>query len=256
MIEDKELSLNHSICLELLDKFLDVCNKHNIKYYMAFGSCLGAVRHKGFIPWDINIDVLMSFDDFAKLDRAMKNENLGDCVWCCPEGSARMFPLLMRKDSWEYDSKPNIDVSIYVNAPNGKLARYFARKKLYLNIKMFKLKNTNVKRSFPFNLFKVFASFFSNNHYLKVVYRMANKWKDHNSTQLMVLLPSVKDDREHLDKCWIGKEDNYLLFEGRKVRVIENTNEYLTMRYGNYMEPKVWEDKGKYKHVVSRPTQK
>lgn len=256
MIEEKELQLNHTICLELLDKFLEICNRYSINYYMAFGSCLGAVRHKGFIPWDINIDVLMLFEDFLKLDKAMKKENLGNYVWCCPEGSARMFPLLMRKDSWEFDSKPNIDVSIYANAPNGKIARFFSRKKLYFNIKMYKLKNTNIKRSFPYNLLKKLASLFSNRHYLNVVYKMAQKWKDRNSSQLMVLLPSVKDDREHLEKRWIGDNNHYLTFEGRRVKVIENTHDYLTMRYGNYMKPKVWEDKGKYKHIASKPTQK
>ena len=54
-----ELKSNHEICLELLDKFLEIAEKHKIEYYMAFGSCLGAVRHQGFIPWDINIDILL-----------------------------------------------------------------------------------------------------------------------------------------------------------------------------------------------------
>lgn len=252
MLNNKELHINHEICLQLLDKMINICNKNDIKYYLAFGSCLGAVRHKGFIPWDINIDILMTLENFIKLDAVMQKEDLRNMKWCCPEGSARMFPLLMRNDSMEYDSKPNIDISIYANAPKNKIKRYFVRKKLYFNIKMFKLKNTNIKRRFPFNILKAISSLFSNKHYTKTVLKMANKWKNKDTDQLMVLLPSVRDDREHIQKDWIGEKDRFLEFEGRSVRVLENTNDYLTMRYGNYMEPKVWEDKGEYKHVVKK----
>ena len=45
--------------LYLLDKFVSVCEEHGLQYYLAGGSVLGAVCHKGFIPWDDDIDVHM-----------------------------------------------------------------------------------------------------------------------------------------------------------------------------------------------------
>lgn len=250
MLDEKSIRLNHEICLELLDKFIAVCDKNTITYYFAFGSCLGAVRHNGFIPWDINIDVLMTIEEFKKLDAAMKKENLGNMKWCCPEGSARIFPLLMRDDSWDYDTKPNIDIAVYANAPENRLIRTIVIKLAYFNVKMFKLKNTKVKRIFPYNILKFISSMFPNSMYKGFVGRLAALWKNRNASYRMVLLPSVWENRELMKVEWFGKEPHYGCFEGRKVRMIENTHAYLTLRYGDYMKPKVWADKGEYKHAV------
>lgn len=52
--------------LDLLYVFQQFCSEHNLKWYMAYGSLIGAVRHKGFIPWDNDIDVMMPREDFDK----------------------------------------------------------------------------------------------------------------------------------------------------------------------------------------------
>lgn len=53
--------------LDLLYELDRVCRKHNLKYCLIFGSLLGYIRHKGFIPWDDDLDVLMSRMDYEKL---------------------------------------------------------------------------------------------------------------------------------------------------------------------------------------------
>jgi len=52
--------------LEQLRDITAVCKKHNISYNMMCGSLLGAVRHKGFIPWDDDVDLLMTREEFQK----------------------------------------------------------------------------------------------------------------------------------------------------------------------------------------------
>ena len=60
--------------LDLLCKFDSVCRKYGIKYHVAYGTMLGAVRHKGFIPWDDDLDVWLLRDDFEKLQTVAKEE--------------------------------------------------------------------------------------------------------------------------------------------------------------------------------------
>lgn len=52
---------------EILDVIHQVCTEHGLRYSLAYGSLIGAVRHKGFIPWDDDIDIMMPREDYEKL---------------------------------------------------------------------------------------------------------------------------------------------------------------------------------------------
>lgn len=60
--------------LQLLLKFDELCKKHDLQYSLCGGTLLGAIRHKGFIPWDDDIDVMMPRDDFEKLLKLEKTQ--------------------------------------------------------------------------------------------------------------------------------------------------------------------------------------
>lgn len=64
-----ELQEIWQVQLELLDVFQAFCAKHELQYFMGFGTLLGAVRHHGFVPWDDDIDILMLRPDFERLKR-------------------------------------------------------------------------------------------------------------------------------------------------------------------------------------------
>ena len=71
MIE--EVKAKQQILLGILDEFLLVCKKLQLNYCFGGGSLIGVLRHKGFIPWDDDIDIFMPRDDYEKLWKEWKS---------------------------------------------------------------------------------------------------------------------------------------------------------------------------------------
>ena len=62
--------------LNMLEDFHKICIEYNLSYYVIGGTALGAIRHKGFIPWDDDIDVGMPRDDYERLKNLSKTLSL------------------------------------------------------------------------------------------------------------------------------------------------------------------------------------
>lgn len=63
--------------LDILAFFHDFCQKHNLRYYVCGGTLLGAVRHKGFIPWDDDVDVMLPRSDYERFLRIFPQADTG-----------------------------------------------------------------------------------------------------------------------------------------------------------------------------------
>ena len=78
--------------IEVIEEIRKVCQRHNIKWFADYGTLLGAIRHKGFIPWDDDIDIGMKRDDLQNFIKYGKDE--------LPEG----YKILCMDLEPEYDS--------------------------------------------------------------------------------------------------------------------------------------------------------
>lgn len=103
---DNSLLRKHQLkMLEILSFVDDFCKQNNINYWLSSGTCLGAVRHHGFIPWDDDVDIEMMREDYDKFVKLFKETDQfalqtykNDKFYYTP------FAKVREKDSVIYDS--------------------------------------------------------------------------------------------------------------------------------------------------------
>lgn len=93
----RALQLKELECLKEIDR---LCRKHKIEYFLSWGSAIGAIRHKGFIPWDDDIDVSMKMDDYLRFKEV-----------CAQELDAKYFYQDWESDPYYYSSWAKIRIN-------------------------------------------------------------------------------------------------------------------------------------------------
>ena len=133
-----DLEEQKKIELEILDVVDKFCREHDIKYGLCYGSLIGAVRHKGFIPWDDDIDIAMLRPDY---DKFMELFNKFNTRYQCKSAEldknfTRPFMRVSDTNTLLYDTKRkffiSIDIFCWDNAPDDdKALEEMFRRKLF-----------------------------------------------------------------------------------------------------------------------------
>ena len=88
--------------LKVLVAFAEICDKHDIKWWLCSGTLLGAARHKGFIPWDDDMDVTMFKEDYMKLEKVLiemeSDEYFYQCIKTDPDHVNTFGKFRKKKD--------------------------------------------------------------------------------------------------------------------------------------------------------------
>ena len=155
--ENHILEKLHRIELMILNDFMDLCDKNNIDYFAISGSAIGTLRHKGFIPWDDDIDIAMLRDDYERFVKLMDEDSEYSAkyeLWG-PDREKKYYnfqPTLVLKDTlfvnrcaWAAGYKPGIlmDIFIYDKIPEDRnKAEKIIKKCKYLEI-LYNVRNVN-----------------------------------------------------------------------------------------------------------------
>jgi len=249
LLTDEELKKLQKIELELLVEFDRICRKYDIEYYLAGGTLLGAVRHKGFIPWDDDIDIVMTRNNYNKFIKYQKKElNSKKYYLDCNEVNEEnrtLYAKLKRKNSSYVDiysgedrknQKIWIDIFPLDNITDNKFIQkiYYFRVYALKLIAMYKYNyiKDNDKKGLLF-LIKFFSIFFNKKRVYKKVRNLTQKYNN-KKTNSYASFAGVYLGKEIFPKDYF-KETIELYFENKKYPAPSKYDEYLTYVYGDYM---------------------
>ena len=112
-LSKENLRQAQKVMLYIMKKIHEVCVKHNIRYWLDYGTLLGAVRHDGFIPWDDDMDISMLREDYEKFNAIAQQELGEEFFWqtketepdfCFEMGKVRLNGTVWQEKNWEKSS--------------------------------------------------------------------------------------------------------------------------------------------------------
>lgn len=103
----REAQLQLSSLMKLIDK---ICRDNNLQYWLDSGTLLGAFRHKGFIPWDDDVDLCMLREDYIKMSNILKVQLQNDENWTFRERADVCNNFQIRIISKNFDENIGLDI--------------------------------------------------------------------------------------------------------------------------------------------------
>lgn len=249
--------------LEIAIYFDEFCKKNKIKYYMMGGSALGAIRHNGFIPWDDDYDVFMTYDNYIKFKDACK-KNLDTNRFYFQEEDTSEWPSFFSKIRMndttfiEEDTRGlemhkgfYIDVMCLNNAYSNKFLRYLQ----YLSAKILNAHMLYDRGYTTDSKLKKIAMKVTNICVTEKVKRLLLSYVrslNHKTTEYVGhFFGRAKFSNTTFPKEYLG-DPRYVHFSSTFLPVPHKAEKYLEIRYGkNYMDMPDEKTKAKYpSHAV------
>ena len=253
-VVDEKMKKVWLIELQILEKFVEVCKKYELKYFLSGGTLLGAVRHKGFIPWDDDIDIDMMRADYEKLIEVAPNEFTGqfffqttfsDDNYYRPHAQIRnsnTTAILSHEQGLSFNQGIFIDIFPLDAPPDNQFFRFIHSKIAffmngfgYAGIMINANKNKNIYKIIAHYIAKPFFLLCNYRTYYKLYEKLITFFNNKNSTYVGEI-SLIYTERFIYKKEWFQRSVD-LDFEYLKLACPVGYKEILRKAYGDYMKP-------------------
>lgn len=232
------------IQVELLNSVSEFCEKNNLEYFLAYGTLIGAVRHKGFIPWDDDIDLIMkradyetfisTFNDHHEVHKVYTSRNTAWYPFPYAKISHERTVLKEENDNMTEDIGVNIDLFPLDFMPEDN--KILKRIKFQYNMLMLKSIRINKERSFLKNMILRISKFFlqgkSANGIAREIERIATS--DYGRSENMGNIVFTEKNTDHAPAEAFSAFE-MCEFEGRQYHIPKGYDHWLRSFYGDYM---------------------
>lgn len=253
--------------IELIRQFLQICEKENLIYFMLGGTMLGAVRHKGYIPWDDDADFGMPREDYETFLKVAGKHLTGNIQLSVfgDEGHFEFFSRLVDKKKritfhgriGKVEDGCWIDIFPLDGMPENRVMHIFHKVRLLFLRKLYCLSTfeksvqlNNPHRAFYNRVgvficknFKIYR-FFQTPKIWRLVDKALKAYPCEKCTYYLNLMGAWKF--KELFKKEVFGEGSFYDFEGMKLRGPKQYDFYLTQLYGDYMTPPPESERNKH----------
>ena len=233
--------------LDILKDVADFCDENNIRYYLSSGTLIGAIRHKGFIPWDDDVDIDIPRPDYDRfIDLYQKK---GKYSICTPldKNSIYFYVKVYDNRTLKYESginyskyKPlgvDIDVFPIDGQPDEKHFETFKMQTNFRNkiFSYFVSANSDLKGKNIKSMLKIFVCrIVGKNYFCKLYINSAMQYSFENSSLVGFISPYSRYSNRHRKEVYQDRVK--VQFEDGLFWAPIGYDEYLRNIYGNYMQ--------------------
>lgn len=246
---------------EILDEIHRICTENGLRYSLAYGTLLGAVRHQSFIPWDDDIDVMMPREDYEKLVAIWEtvapcgflletDRNTDDCVnnFAKIRKDHTIFLQFDDERKRKHHKGIFVDVFPFDRCAENKTARRIQYGFFALNL-LFNRGYSSSSGGLTGALEKALLTLVPKSAYRKLSLRAGERsraWNDKNLENWVS--PCTISDCRRYYPADLFEEFTMLEFHGKRYYAVKKFDEFLTICYGDYMklppeEERVWKHK-------------
>ncbi len=247
---NKKISIteHQNILLDIL-KFLDqTCRENNIKYSLINGSLIGAIRHHGFIPWDDDVDVILTRENYVKLKKILDKET-GQFQTLKQGKGGERYPFIKLIDTHTHAIEKNrpkfnpnygiyVDILCYYPTSNNQKERKKHYKKLEMMVSLFLRRKIFFKEE---SLSKIILCLGKNACSKLLGYNKLNRkfnklLNQYNGRKYVINNWPIYGYEKEIQLRKNTEEYTDTKFENLTVMIFKNYDEILRTIYGNYMK--------------------